>query len=212
MVFSYPSCLWRYLRICTSTLYDLSQRYSQCTPLCCLCLQVAGVLLWLVLPLSLVLLPGAPGWWCPHCFRGHLAVGTTTAEEWWGLARVLTAFTASGVVWFAGTTTVGAGLESQALPWLKGLPSSLWLWVPLPLGGQSHVHYLCCCYYWVPWGCELSHFGEETRIVSTASTVPLVLPPLCVPIHSISGIQMCGCLWHSGMLSRETFVELWMFY
>lgn len=44
------------------------------------------------------------------------------------------------------------------------------------------------------------------------STVPLVLPLLCVLARLPLDVQMCGILWHPGALGRGTFVPLWIFY
>lgn len=97
------------------------------------------------------------------------------------------------------------------------LPSSLWLWVPLWPGGQSQVCCLPCCYRFSGAAAQPLRLEEVggwmgDRIASTASSVPPVLPPLCVQIHPPSKVKMCGSLQCPSVLGRETFVELWIFY
>ena len=64
------------------------------------------------------------------------------------------------------------------------------------------MHHLPC-YYCILW---------NARIAGTTSKIPLFPPPLCVPVHPPLDEQVCGILWHPGMLGRGTFVELWVFY
>ena len=81
-----------------------------------------------------------------------------------------------------GVTAAGK-LESCVPPPLL-LLGSLWLLAQLPQNkDQDYRHYLC--------------------------SSPISASSMCFSIHRSLDVQI---LWHLGVLGRDTFVELWMFY
>lgn len=124
----------------------------------------------------------------PHCIWGCQA--QVCHCHTWGKARIagttMTGRTlASTIAWFPGGATAVGILKSCILPLLLQV-GSLGLWDHLPWPEGWHHEYDLCCF------------------ISSASSV--------VPIHSPLDGQMCGTLWHPGMLDRGSFVVLWMFY
>lgn len=158
------------------------------------------------LPLSEVHLDALIAVWtwspCHHCLR-YWMVLTSAASSiscccWWevGGARV------------TGASTVG-GIGSQSPLYL--LPSYLCLHELQWLGSHSPLCYVPCC-YWLLWGLGLSSYSLRAGNASTASVVCPLLPPLWCLASPSWEVQTCGILWHTGVLGRDIFVELWMFY
>ena len=136
---------------------------------------------------------------CQHCWHHHLGhwEGTCLHHVWGLLAlpqggsRVAGISAVTRVVRLVGSAAAdraGAGVVgpfvvewtgSEAL--LLPLCDSLWLRALLQLGGWCHRHCLPRCHWFLS---EIGHRGQVPGIRSgTTSAVPLLLPPLCVPIH-----------------------------
>lgn len=56
--------------------------------------------------------------------------------------------------------------------------------------------------------CGLSRHGRRTKVSSPVAAISPVSPPLCIPIHLPSDVQICGSLRHLSVSSRGSFLEL----
>lgn len=65
------------------------------------------------------------------------------------------------------------------------------------VGPATQFLFFCC----ISWDCKLSHSGQESASVGTTPVLPLR-----VPVRPPSDVLTCGCLRHSGVLSRAFFV------
>lgn len=145
-------------------------------------------------------------------------------ESWGSSWGHVSTSAVSGVIRFVVSTPDGGwGLDLWVSPCLEKqdpCPSAAAAQLPLTVGtavaGRSELCNLqevlpvTCCYQ-VLRSCELSCHGWRTWDSGTVSTVPLVLPCLCAPVHPLLDVQLCGILRHPGISGRGMFVELWMF-
>ena len=122
----------------------------------------------------------------------------------------------SSVVGFVGSTTWGVVRDwshGHLRGWRGGVPGPTAAAAQLPVStgatvvGRLELYVLPPCHYWVLWGCRLSCCGQRAGIAGTTSTVPPVLPFLCVLVQPPLDVQICGLLWRPSVLGRGALLH-----
>ena len=172
----------------------------------------------MLLPVFLVMLPGTPGWWALLLCLGPAELQASLLQVGVGVGRELGQVDTSAMFLLSGSWAplLCVGVEWSCV--------CLYGWM-----GRVHCFLVTCGHgYHCSWEAKVMcatspaatwfsgnvDSAVEARELGfcTASMVPLVPPPLCVPIYSPLDIQMCRILHHCDVLDRDTFVELWIFY